>query len=314
MSLPRCQSMANAMVQMPPAAPHVKVQAFRQFANQLCIQVTEQLCEEFEREVNALTQDVLVYRNEMVRVAELLANQLGRERQLHEMLNSLAGHHANLATQAQQVSANKGPNKEAVHRIVEQMFGETENIINTHTQGWSQASAISQSHMDNAKQLQEPMISAENELGRIMSMLQQQGVSASVSQPAAVRSSAATPPRPGMTQQPAYPGAAASIGRLGMATPPLSPGGRPATSYAMLLGPGPGGSAAIPPQQMSLSPGPAALGPGMPNGMAMPGVVVTAGPCGAPGSALVPAQLQVSPPRMQGMPGLAPGTFGPALA
>eukprot|EP00928_Gymnodinium_smaydae_P027292 TRINITY_DN21148_c0_g1_i1.p1 TRINITY_DN21148_c0_g1~~TRINITY_DN21148_c0_g1_i1.p1 ORF type:complete len:254 (-),score=34.99 TRINITY_DN21148_c0_g1_i1:295-1056(-) len=153
------------------AKPAVKVQAFRNFAMQLMAQVTEQLCQEYEREVAMLTNDVMSYRNELTRVADLLAHQLGRERQLHGILDQMNQHHANIANAAHQV-ASQQPNKQMLMEMVEQVCGTQSQIMNSTLNSVSQASAVSQTHTAHAKQLQDPMISAENELNRIMQMLQ----------------------------------------------------------------------------------------------------------------------------------------------
>lgn len=275
---------ATAQMPAPPQAPHVKVQAFRQFAGQLAAQVTEQLCEEFEREVQAMTSDLVTYRNELTRVAELLAHQLGRERQLHDMLGSMANHHTNLANQASKVPSSS--NREALHQMVEQMFGETENIIVAHTQGWSQAASISQNHLENAKQLQDPLISAENELNRIMNMLQTSGIPAAMPAPTQARIPG-TPTRPGMT----------SVASIGAATPPpMSPGMRQGP-FGMPGVVQPGG---IVQMQAPLSPGPASR---MVNGMPPAGMIVTPN-----ASAMAP---QMAPqPRIA----LPPNAFAPAMA
>mmetsp|Transcript_41375 Transcript_41375/g.74906 ORF Transcript_41375/g.74906 Transcript_41375/m.74906 type:complete len:216 (+) Transcript_41375:43-690(+) len=76
-------------------SPHTaaKIQAFRDFATQLCMQVVEQLCQEYEREVHVMYGDILQYRSELGRVADLLSGQIQREKQLHEMMETVLGHH-----------------------------------------------------------------------------------------------------------------------------------------------------------------------------------------------------------------------------
>mmetsp|Transcript_44663 Transcript_44663/g.103174 ORF Transcript_44663/g.103174 Transcript_44663/m.103174 type:complete len:264 (+) Transcript_44663:55-846(+) len=74
-------------------ATNYKIAAFRDFATQLCGQVVEQLCQEYEREVNVMYQDLVQYRGELGRVADLLSGQLQREKQLHDMMETLLGHH-----------------------------------------------------------------------------------------------------------------------------------------------------------------------------------------------------------------------------
>mmetsp|Transcript_11789 Transcript_11789/g.21469 ORF Transcript_11789/g.21469 Transcript_11789/m.21469 type:complete len:233 (+) Transcript_11789:42-740(+) len=67
----------------------VKVRAFRDFATSLATQLVEQLCAEFEREVQYLYGDCAAYRGELGRVATLLSDQVQREKVLHEMMASM---------------------------------------------------------------------------------------------------------------------------------------------------------------------------------------------------------------------------------
>ncbi|CAJ1449055.1 unnamed protein product [Effrenium voratum] len=52
-----------------------RVNAFRGFMSQVC----EQVCMEFEREVTQMSEDILMYRGELAKCADLLAYQLGKE-------------------------------------------------------------------------------------------------------------------------------------------------------------------------------------------------------------------------------------------
>lgn len=151
--------------------PHIaKVDAFRGFASQLQGQVVEQLCQEFEREVGIMWNDLVQYRHELERVADLLGQQLIRERQLHEMLDAMAGQHATFANTAS-MAASQTPNSQALHEMVEQLFGQHSAAMNSTLQGVSQARQIAETHAASAKQLQEPLITAENEYNRIIQML-----------------------------------------------------------------------------------------------------------------------------------------------
>jgi len=148
-----------------------KVGAFRDFATQLALQVVEQLCVEYEREVSQLYNDCLVYRHELERVAALLGAQLLRERELHNMLEKMADHQGNIASSAQML-AQQSPNSQQLHELVDQLVAQHQGILGSTLQGMSQAHSVAHAHAAHAKQLQEPLISAENELVRITSMLQ----------------------------------------------------------------------------------------------------------------------------------------------
>eukprot|EP00928_Gymnodinium_smaydae_P070452 TRINITY_DN54282_c0_g1_i1.p1 TRINITY_DN54282_c0_g1~~TRINITY_DN54282_c0_g1_i1.p1 ORF type:complete len:277 (-),score=48.90 TRINITY_DN54282_c0_g1_i1:149-979(-) len=230
-----------------PQQPVVKVQAFRQFAQQLAAQVADQLCMEFEREVSVLTTDVMTYRNELARVAELLANQLGRERQLHSLLESLAGHHLSIANNANLAMQQQQPDRRQLHDMVEQMFGMHADVMNATSQGVNQALEVSQSHAMQAKQMQDTLISAEGELNRIMQLLSAPPVNAVTPLP----TSAQVPQLQGAQAQAPLlqgppPPQGAALQLPGAATPPVSP-------YRPIAG------------------GPLGAGGGSPNGAMTPG-------------------------------------------
>eukprot|EP00930_Biecheleria_cincta_P024274 TRINITY_DN17384_c0_g1_i1.p1 TRINITY_DN17384_c0_g1~~TRINITY_DN17384_c0_g1_i1.p1 ORF type:complete len:309 (+),score=38.48 TRINITY_DN17384_c0_g1_i1:42-929(+) len=152
----------------------VKVNAFRQFASQLAAQVTEQLCAEFEREVSLITEELVVYRTELARCGELLAHQLGREKQLHSMLENIAGNTGSLASSAADIGhrhASQESTKAQMHEMVEQMFGHSTSLVNTTMSGVNEAHHMAHSHLAQARELQNQSISAENELNRIMNIL-----------------------------------------------------------------------------------------------------------------------------------------------
>jgi len=152
----------------------VKVNAFRQFASQLAAQVTEQLCAEFEREVSIITEELVVYRTELARCGELLAHQLGREKQLHGMLENIAGNTGSLASSAAEVGQRHSASEQTkaqMHDMVEQMFGHSSTLLNSTVNGVNEAHSVAHSHLAQAKELQNQSLNAENELNRIMSIL-----------------------------------------------------------------------------------------------------------------------------------------------
>lgn len=207
-----------AMAQQQQSA--VKVQAFRQFAMQLLSQVTEQLCAEFEREVNVLSEDVVLYRAELARCGDLLASQLGREKQLHGMLANIAGNTGSLVAQASEVGQKHSQIdnvKTQMHDMVEQMFGHSTNLIQTTIGGVSEAHTVAHSHLSDARELQNQSMTAENELNRIMALLSQPPVSGVNPGPTV----AALPQIP-QQQSPAYPQVQApNYPQIQYAAPPM---------------------------------------------------------------------------------------------
>merc|ERR1712232_598149 len=193
-------------------------------------------------EVSVMTNDLMMYRNELARVAELLAHQLGRERQLHGMLETMAGHHATLASSTMQ-AASQQPDKDQLHNMVEAMFGQHQNNLQATFQGMSQANEISQHHASQANQLKEPMINAENELNRILQMLGSAPIQNVTPAPTTAVVPQAMPPGPyrGPMMNP----------RPGFAGSPVPMTGMP----VMVVNPNPHGIAVSGPSVQAVAPG-----------------------------------------------------------
>lgn len=147
-----------------------KIAAFRDFAATLAGQVVEQLCTEFEREVGVMYKELVQYRNELGRVAELLGHQLGREKQLHEMLDTMANHHSSVAAQAAQMAANK-PNSSDLHNTVDQVVGGVSQVSGAMLGALGQANEVLKQHSGNANMMKEQTITAEHEFQRLMDLL-----------------------------------------------------------------------------------------------------------------------------------------------
>eukprot|EP00928_Gymnodinium_smaydae_P063879 TRINITY_DN47357_c0_g1_i1.p1 TRINITY_DN47357_c0_g1~~TRINITY_DN47357_c0_g1_i1.p1 ORF type:complete len:288 (+),score=68.17 TRINITY_DN47357_c0_g1_i1:112-864(+) len=226
-----------------------KIMAFREFASSLAAQVVEQLCIEYEREVNTMYQDLVTYRNELGRVAELLGHQLGREKQLHEMLEAMHIHSHAVASQGHQAAAGAADSKD-LHNMVDQIAQQHSNISASMLQGMSQAHTVAQTHAMAARQLQEPLINAENEFNRICKLLEQPMISLAAPQP-----TAAMLPKISITQQQQVP-------PLRSSTPPLSPAAAYTGSGGMspALG-GQGGMRPASPVQIGTGPSPMSASP-----------------------------------------------------
>ncbi|CAL1149847.1 unnamed protein product [Cladocopium goreaui] len=173
----------------------VKVTAFRQFASNLVTQLMEQLCVEFEREVSTLTEDLVLYQAELARCGELLAHQLGRERQLHGMLENIAGNTGNLAASAGELgkSGSNEAFRRQMHELVEQLFGHSTHLLSNTVNGVNEAHSVAYNHLTLAKELQNHAQNTEQELNRIMSLL---GASPVVSTPRSEISQAKAIPVP----------------------------------------------------------------------------------------------------------------------
>lgn len=150
---------------------NLKVAAFREFASQLAVQIVEQLCTEYEREVNVMYSELVTYRTELERVAELLGHQLGRERQLHDMLTTMGDVHSSMVAQMEGI-AQQRPDHKILHDMVDAMQGQQVNVINSTLTGMSEAQTVASAHAMTASTMKEQTITAEHEFNRIVQLLQ----------------------------------------------------------------------------------------------------------------------------------------------
>jgi len=189
----------------------IKVQAFRSFImqmmTQVMTQVTESLCVEFEREVRQLSEDVVKYRGELARCADLLAFQLGQEKQYHNMLSNIAGNTSVLVGKASEVGQKHGAQdqvKQQMHDLLEQMFhggkgalAESFGTIEEHRQ-------MTETHLMTSSQLQNQSEAVRKELDNILATLQMPPVTVREAPPVVVpgpgQTPPATPPGRGMQQ------------------------------------------------------------------------------------------------------------------
>eukprot|EP00439_Symbiodinium_sp_Y106_P087246 s121_g43.t1 len=131
-----------------------KVNAFRSF----CQQLTEQLCLEFEREVQQLTEDVVRYRAELARCADLLAYQLGKEKQYHSMLESIAGNTSMLMGKASEVGNKANMSdpliKQQMHQMLDQVLQGQTGALAENLGGIDEHRRLAESHLMKSSELQ----------------------------------------------------------------------------------------------------------------------------------------------------------------
>eukprot|EP00930_Biecheleria_cincta_P098316 TRINITY_DN89985_c0_g1_i1.p1 TRINITY_DN89985_c0_g1~~TRINITY_DN89985_c0_g1_i1.p1 ORF type:complete len:282 (+),score=50.93 TRINITY_DN89985_c0_g1_i1:87-932(+) len=186
----------------------IKVNAFRSFCVQIMTQVTEQLCVEFEREVRQLSEDVIRYRGELARCADLLAFQLGQEKQYHNMLSNIAGNTSVLAGRVSEVGQKHSSQeqvKQQMHDLLEQMFHGGKGALAESFGGIEEHRQMAETHLMTSSQLQNQSEAVRKELDNILSTLQLPPVTYREAPPVVVpgpgQTPPATPPGRGMQQQ-----------------------------------------------------------------------------------------------------------------
>eukprot|EP00435_Cladocopium_sp_Y103_P037702 s102_g10.t1 len=160
--------------QMHDTAP--KVNAFRSY----CIQLVDQLCVEFEREVNQMSKDILLYRGELARCADLLAFQLGKEKEYHNMLENIAGNSSMLVGKAAEVGQKHGQHdatKQQMHQMLEDMFAGGKGALADSFGGLDEHRQLAEKHLMSSAELQNQSQAVAKELDNIMRTLNEAPVS-----------------------------------------------------------------------------------------------------------------------------------------
>ncbi|CAK9031413.1 Uncharacterized protein SCF082_LOCUS19632 [Durusdinium trenchii] len=160
--------------QQPDMAP--KVNAFRNF----CLQIVDQLCIEFEREVTQMSKDILLYRGELARCADLLAFQLGKEKEYHNMLENIAGNSNMLAGKAAEVGQKHGAHdvtKQQMHQLLEEMFAGGKGALADSFGGLDEHRQLAEKHLMSSAELQNQSQAVAKELDNILQTLNQPPVS-----------------------------------------------------------------------------------------------------------------------------------------
>eukprot|EP00434_Breviolum_minutum_P010293 symbB.v1.2.009084.t1/scaffold567.1/size186458/6 len=151
-----------------------RVDAFRNFIGQVCEQISASLCAEFEREVIQMSEDVIMYRGELAKCADLLAFQLGKEKQYHNMLENIAGNTSSLIGKSQEM----GQKHMATEPLRDQMQAIMDQLFDTHKEAHMGHSSIHddhrnmvESHLMTSAQLQNQSEAVQAELDSIMRVL-----------------------------------------------------------------------------------------------------------------------------------------------
>ncbi|CAJ1401430.1 unnamed protein product [Effrenium voratum] len=169
-----------------------RVNAFRGFMSQVC----EQVCMEFEREVTQMSEDILMYRGELAKCADLLAYQLGKEKQYHNMLENIAGNTSTLIGKSSELGQKHSatePLREQMNQLMEAMFNTHKDAHYGHAGIHDEHRQMVESHLMTSAQLQNQAEAVQAELDSIMRVL---------SVPVVSYTKAQNVPRPSLTQSP----------------------------------------------------------------------------------------------------------------
>eukprot|EP00434_Breviolum_minutum_P028420 symbB.v1.2.025142.t1/scaffold2424.1/size79531/4 len=162
-----------ASTRMQNQEPAPKVVAFRSY----CMQLVDQLCVEFEREVNQMSKDILLYRGELARCADLLAFQLGKEKEYHNMLENIAGNTSMLVGKAAEVGQKHGAHdatKQQMHQMLEDMFAGGKGALADNFGGLDEHRQLAEKHLgeqpsqalDELRRIAKPVTSCGQGVGQ----------------------------------------------------------------------------------------------------------------------------------------------------
>lgn len=147
-----------------------RVNAFRNFLAQVC----DQLCAEFEREVMQMSEDIVMYRGELAKCADLLAYQLGKEKQYHNMLENIAGNTSTLIGKSAELGGKHmatEPLREQMQQIMDQLFHTHKEAQVGHSSLHDDHRNLVESHLLTSAQLQNQAEAVQAELDSIMRVL-----------------------------------------------------------------------------------------------------------------------------------------------
>lgn len=157
----------------------MKGSAFRDFAQGLAMQIVDQLACEFENEVSQWSAETSRLRSELSKAAELMRTCIGREKQLHDMLEELTGQQPTKLSTGHDTPANAGELHSGSARMLSAERSLSAPLVyaaptapgcpplisSRHAHG------VSQMHYAQAKQLLDSIADLENEVNRISFVL-----------------------------------------------------------------------------------------------------------------------------------------------
>mmetsp|Transcript_69050 Transcript_69050/g.161743 ORF Transcript_69050/g.161743 Transcript_69050/m.161743 type:complete len:256 (-) Transcript_69050:134-901(-) len=154
------------------AMDHVapRANAFRKFMADVC----ETVCLEFEREVREMSEDILMYRGELARCADLLAFQLGKEKQYHNMLENIAENTSVLIGKSSELGQKHDahePLREQMNQIMDVIMNTHKDVNAGHGAAHHDHRQMVESHLMTSAQLQNQAAAVQAELDNIMKVL-----------------------------------------------------------------------------------------------------------------------------------------------
>eukprot|EP00929_Paragymnodinium_shiwhaense_P023832 TRINITY_DN14830_c0_g1_i1.p1 TRINITY_DN14830_c0_g1~~TRINITY_DN14830_c0_g1_i1.p1 ORF type:complete len:260 (-),score=35.13 TRINITY_DN14830_c0_g1_i1:127-906(-) len=159
-------------VGMAPGPGNSRFAPLRKWATDIAVDMINRVFAEFDHETALAFDELSQMRGELGRVAELLEVQLQRERQIHDLMDSLAHNHGVLANHTMNgLMSSKHPSLEQLHHILDEVVGHNDAVVQDTLSKVLQVQAHADAHGSHASNLRGQSITTEHELSRVKQLL-----------------------------------------------------------------------------------------------------------------------------------------------
>ncbi|CAK9106224.1 unnamed protein product [Durusdinium trenchii] len=144
---------------------------FRQFCSEVVSNVSESLCVHYEREIAQLTSDLVFCRSQLSRCADLLAQQLDKEKTYRDIIQKLS-------ESSLKVVQSKPPGldesvKQQLHEMLEAMHLQSSSLIEDGFGQLHEHKRLAETHLMTSAELQNQGEAIRKELDAILELLKE---------------------------------------------------------------------------------------------------------------------------------------------
>mmetsp|Transcript_117077 Transcript_117077/g.278109 ORF Transcript_117077/g.278109 Transcript_117077/m.278109 type:complete len:265 (+) Transcript_117077:71-865(+) len=144
---------------------------FRQFCSEVISNASENLCLQYEREIQQLTTDLVNCRSQLSRCAELLTQQLDKEKTYRDIIQKLSESSLRVL-QAQPPSLDESM-KQQMHQMLEAMHVQNASLFEDGFGQLHQHKALAETHLMTSSELQNQGEAVRHELENILAILKE---------------------------------------------------------------------------------------------------------------------------------------------
>jgi len=148
------------------------VDSFRQYCSEVISGVSENLCTHYEREIQQLTSDLVNCRSQLSRCAELLSQQLDKEKTYRDIIQKLAESSLRVAAQSTPPNIDDSM-KQQLHEMLEAMHMQNSSLFEDGFGQLHEHKRLAESHLMTSAELQNQGEAIQKELSSIMELLKE---------------------------------------------------------------------------------------------------------------------------------------------